>query len=128
MAGWFGRRVVRAELRDHDIVSSTGASVVRYGEYLGEGRGGRIFWLMASVTQLAVFGGLPLALMWSVWDRSDLDRADPSRMGLILAVALVSWWCALVWQSSVRAMARSLSSSTRLHTEDEGEGEGGDDT
>lgn len=126
MAGWFGRRVVRAELRDHDIVSSTGASVVRYGEYLGEGRGGRIFWLMASVTQLAVFGGLPLALVWSVWDRSDLDRADPSRMGLILAVGLVSWWCALVWQSSVRAMARSLSSSTRLHTEDEGEG--GDDT
>lgn len=124
MAGWFGRRVVRAELRDHDIVSSTGASVVRYGEYLGEGRGGRIFWLVASVTQLAVFVGLPLALVWSVWDRSDLDRADPSRMGLILAVALVSWWCALVWQSSVRAMARSLSPSNRLHNE----GEGGDDT
>lgn len=117
---WFGRRVVRAELREHDIVSSTGASVVRYGEYLGEGRGGRIFWLVASVTQLAVFVGLPFALVWALWDRSDLDRADPARMGLVLTVTLVSWWCALVWQSSVRAMARSLSSSTRLHDEREG--------
>jgi hypothetical protein len=124
MAGWLGRRVVRAELRDHDMVSSTGASVVRYGQYLGEGRGGRIFWLVASVTQLAVFVGLPFVLVWSVWDRSDLDRADPARMGLMLSVALVSWWCALVWQSSVRAMARSLLSSTRLHDE----GEGGDDS
>jgi hypothetical protein len=120
MPGWFRRRVVRAELRDHDMVSSTGASVVRYGQYLGEGRGGRIFWLMASVAQLAVFMGLPLVLGWSVLDRPDLDRADPARVGLILAVALVSWWCALVWQGSVRAMARSLSSSTRLH--DKGEG------
>lgn len=121
MAGWFGRRVVRAELRDDDIVSSTGSSVVRYGQYLGEGRGGRIFWIVASVTQLAVFVGLPFVLVWSVWDRSDLDRADPTRMGLIVSVALVSWWCALVWQSSVRAMARSLSSSTRLYDADEGE-------
>ncbi len=123
MLEWFGRRVVRAELRHHDIVSSTGASVVRYGEYLGEGRGGRIFWLVASVTQLVVFVGLPFALVWALWDRSDLDRADPARMGLVLMVALVSWWCALVWQSSVRAMARGLSSSTRLH---DGR-EGGDD-
>lgn len=123
MAGWFGRRVVRAELRKDDIVSSTGVSVVRYGEYLGEGRGGRIFWTVASGTQLAVFVGLPFVLVWSVWDRSDLDRADPTRMGLIVSVALVSWWCALVWQSSVRAMARSLSSSTRLYDADEGEGD-----
>lgn len=120
MAGWFGRRVVRAELRADDIVSSTGVSVVRYGQYLGEGRGGRIFWIVASVTQLAVFVGLPFVLVWSVWDRSDLDRADPTRMGLIVSVALVSWWCALVWQSSVRAMARSLSSSTRLYDADAG--------
>ena len=112
--GWFERRVVRAELRDDDIVSSTGASVVRYGKYLGEGRGGRIFWIVASVTQLALFIGLPVLLVWSVWDRSDLDRADPTRVGLMLAVTLVSWWCALVWQSSVRAMVRSVSSSTRV--------------
>lgn len=123
MTGWFGRRVVRAELRDDDIVSSTGASVVRYGQYLGEGRGGRIFWIVASVTQLAAFVGLPFALVWSVWDRSDLDRADPTRVALTVAVALVSWWCALVWQGSVRAMARGLSSSTRLHDEDEGDGD-----
>lgn len=114
MAGWFGRRVVRAELRDEDIVSSTGASVVRYGKYLGERRGGRIFWIAASVMQLLLFLGLPILLVWSVSARSDLDRADPARAGLMLAVTLVSWWCALVWQSSVRAMVRSLSSSTRL--------------
>lgn len=41
--------------------------------------------------------------------------------GLMLTVALVSWWCALVWQGSVRAMARSLSSATRLDDEDEGD-------
>ena len=119
MEGWFARRVVRAELRDDDIVSSTGASVVRYGEYLGEGRGGRMFWIMASVTQLALFVGLPLVVVWSVWGRSGLDRADPARVGLVLAVALASWWCALIWQSSVRAMVRCLSSSHRLDVEDE---------
>lgn len=120
MAGWFGRRVVRAELRKDDIVSSTGASVVRYGQYLEEGRGGRVFWIVASVTQLAVFVGLPFLLVWSVWDRSDLDRADLTRWGLMAAVALVSWWCALIWQGSVRAMARSLASSTRPYDADEG--------
>ena len=93
MTGWFGRRVVRAELRDDDIVSSTGASVVRYGQYLGEGRAGRVFWIVASVTQLAVFVGLPFVLVWSVWDRSELDRADPTRMASTVSVALVSWWC-----------------------------------
>lgn len=119
MTGWFARRVVRAELQDDEIVSSTGASVVRYGKYLGEGRGGRIFWIVASVTQLVLFVGLPLLLVLSVWDRSDLDRGDPARVVLILAVALMSWWCALIWQSSVRAMLRSLSSSTRLDVEDD---------
>jgi hypothetical protein len=117
MAGWFERRVVRADLRDDDIVSSTGASVVRYGTYLGEERGGRIFWIVASVTQLVLFVALPPLVVWSVWDRSDLDRADPARVALVLAVALVSWWCALVWQSSVRAMVRGLSSPTRHEAE-----------
>ncbi|HET8766444.1 MAG TPA: hypothetical protein VFM86_03880 [Pedococcus sp.] len=101
-------------------MSSTGASVVRYGQYLEEGRGGRVFWIVASVTQLAVFVGLPFVLVWSVWDRSDLDRADLTRWGLMAAVALVSWWCALIWQGSVRAMARSLASSTRPYDADEG--------
>ncbi len=37
----------------------------------------------------------------------------------MLAVALVSWWCALVWQSSVRAMVRSLSSTSWLGDQDD---------
>ena len=113
MAGWFERRIVRADLRDGDIVSSTGAGVVRYGEYLEDGRGGRIFWLVASLLQLVLFAGLPLVMTWSVWDRTDLDRGDPFRVGLMVVASLVSWWCALLWQGSVRAMLRGLDNPRR---------------
>ena len=111
--------MVRAEPRDDDVVSSTGASVVHYGKYLGEGRGGRIFLILASVTQLVLFVAVPILLVWSLWDRSDLERADRLRVGLMLVVALVAWGCALVWQSSHRAMLGSLSSSTRFDDEDD---------
>ncbi|WP_392543349.1 hypothetical protein [Oryzobacter telluris] len=124
MAGWFQRRIVRADLRDTDIVSSTGAGVHRFGEYLEDGRGGRWFWLVASVTQLALFLALPLLLAWGIWERSDLDRGDPVRVGLVVIVAVVSWWCALVWQGSVRGMTRALSAPQREW--DPGEDEDGE--
>ena len=118
MAGWFQRRIVRADLTDTDIVASTGAGVHRFGEYLEDGRGGRIFWLVASVTQLVVFAGLPVVVVWGVWQRADLDRGDPVRIGLMAVASLIALWCALVWQGSVRGMLRALGSPRR---EDEDE-------
>lgn len=103
---WFHRRVLRADLEDGEMVSSTGASVVTLAEYLEDGPGGRLFWLLASVLQLLLFLGLPIGLAVSVAERPDLDWTDPARLVLGGLVTLVSWWCALVWQSSVRAMVR----------------------
>ena len=113
MAGWFQRRVVRADLEDTDIVSSSGAGVYRFSEYLEDSRGGRWFWLVASVTQLLLFLGLPFLLAWGIWERSDLDRGDLVRIGIVVLVAVPSWWAALIWQSSVRGMVRHLSASRR---------------
>lgn len=111
--GWFQRRIVGADLRDEDVVASTGAGVYRLGEFLEDSRGGRWFWLVASVTQLLVFLGTPFALAWGIWERSDLDRGDPVRIAIVVLVALPFWWAALLWQGSVRAMVRHLSSPRR---------------
>ncbi len=121
MAGfgsWFGRRVVRADLREGDIVSSSGGSVIRFGEYLDDSRGGRRFWLVASMTQLVVFVGLPPMLVLGLWERSDLGRGDPFRIGLCVVVSAASWWCATVWQGSVRAMARARPAPVRPDEDD----------
>ena len=110
---WFARRILRADLEDSEMVASTGAGVVSLREYLEDGRGGRWFWLLAAVTQLVVFLAVPLALAWGIWGRSDLDRGDPARLGIVVLVAVPSWWAALVWQSSVRAMVRARSAPRR---------------
>ena len=76
---------------------------------------------MASTTQLLLFTGLPVALVLGAWGRSDLDRADPVRIGVIALASAASWWAALVWQGSVRGMVRHLSSPRRPHDEDDDE-------
>ncbi len=119
MAGWFQRRIVRADLKDTDIVSSSGGGVYRFREFLEDSTGGRWFWLVASVTQLLLFLGLPFFLVWGIWERSDLDRGDPVRVGIVVLVALPFWWAALIWQSSVRAMVRHLSAPRREDEDDD---------
>ncbi len=119
MAGWFQRRIVRADLRDDDIVSSSGAGVYRFSAYLEDSRGGRWFWLVASVTQLLLFLAAPFFLAWGIWERSDLDRGDPVRIGVVVLVAVPFWWAGLVWQASVRGMVRHLSSPRREDRDDD---------
>ena len=110
MAGfgtWFRRRVVRADLEDTEMVASTGRSVVTLREYLEDGPGGRVFWLVASVLTLLLFVALPFLLVLGLWERADLDRGDPARVVVAVLASALSWWCAVIWQSSVRAMLRA---------------------
>ncbi|WP_377640045.1 hypothetical protein [Oryzobacter terrae] len=94
-------------------MASSGASAYRFGQYLEDSRFGRWFWLVAAVTQLLLFAGLPFLLVWGIWERSDLDRGDPVRIGIVAIVAVLFWCAALVWQGSVRAMVRHLSAPRR---------------
>ena len=103
------------------MVASTGTGTVRLDEYLREGLGGRTYWLVVSVTELALFLALPVFLAMGSTFRPDLDWGDPFRVGLIVVVSTVCLWCVLVWQSSVRAMVRGRHAPRAVR--DDGEGE-----
>lgn len=110
MAGfgtWFRRRVVRADLEDTEMVASTGYGTVSLQEYLEDGSWGRRYWLVWSVLLLLLFVALPGFLVLGLWERADLDRGDPFRIGVGVLVTVASWWFAMIWQSSVRAMLRT---------------------
>ena len=107
--GWF---TIAAGAEDLDAVAD------RLGLEIGSGSRTRpdgeiLRWRSAGLDDPRREPWMPFFLAWGIWERSDLDRGDPVRIGIVLLVAVPSWWAALIWQSSVRAMVRHLSASRR---------------
>ncbi|NHA67875.1 hypothetical protein [Phycicoccus flavus] len=109
--GWFRRRVVRADLRDRDLLCASGR--YHWSDYLEDRPGWRRYWMSAGLFEGAVFAVVVVSMLGFPWIR---PAGDGPRLGwwlVTVPVAAVGAWMLLLVQSSLRGMLRGLHDPVR---------------